>query len=134
MNLEETEAGSETKPPQTPRNTRPLNLRRLSLEIASTLGGTTLNFGTTSEEGSKDGDNQRGSTADAFLIDSAIRKLSSKVQLPLGGVEEEDEEDAEDEGEKVAEAWWLSRGAHLLLQQTPLLLQLRLLRMLSLPR
>ena len=115
MNLEETEAGSEAKQPQTPRNTRPLNLRRLSLEIASTLGGTTLNFGTTSEDGGttsedggkviKDGDNQRGSTADAYLIDTAIRKLSSKVQLPLGGVEEED---AEDEGKKVAEAWWLS--------------------------
>ena len=110
MNLEETEAGSEAKHPQSPRSTRPLNLRRLSLEIASTLGGTTLNFGTTAEEGGKvikDGDNQRGSTADAYLIDTAIRKLSSKVQLPLGGVEEED---AEDEGKKVAEAWWLSRA------------------------
>ena len=53
MNLEDMEAGSEEKQRQSPRSTRPLNLRRLSLEIASTLGGTTLNFGTTAEEGGK---------------------------------------------------------------------------------
>lgn len=103
MNLEEKESGSEemeaggseAKQPQSPRNTNPLNLRRLSLEIASTLGGTTSNLGKLIE----DGEERRGSTRDAYLIDSAVRRLSSKVQLPPEG---DEEEDAEDEG-KVAE-------------------------------
>ena len=103
MNLEEKESGSEemeacseAKQPQSPRNTNPLNLRRLSLEIASTLGGTTSNLGKLIE----DGEERRGSTRDAYLIDSAVRRLSSKVQLPPEG---DEEEDAEDEGKKVAE-------------------------------